>query len=128
MSFARLDVAFPKGAQPIQLLVEQTLLLGFTDRDRRVRRLAEQIDAWPSGELRLLNRGQHLIGRPRRVRLAVGHWRHARRQFGAEPRPENADNEVAVRGLRDLLLEGRAGLVEFLFPAYRPQPDQPGIL
>jgi hypothetical protein len=53
---------------------------------------------------------------------------HLGRKLGAKSRPENADNQIVIRGSGDLRLEACASLVEFLLPANRDQPDEACIL
>ena len=76
---------------------------------RRLRK-PEHIDVRKTAALRSLDRGQHFVGGPARIGLAVCHAREIGRQLGAEPRAKNRDDDVALRGLRDLRLECRGAL------------------
>jgi hypothetical protein len=70
-----------------------------------------------------VNRGQHLIGGPARVPLAIVHAAEPDRQGRAEPRPEYRDDEIGIGGLGDLVRKVLVGRVKVLFPPDGFDPD-----
>ena len=93
---------------------------------RRSARIAEDEDI---GQIRaglaLVNRGQEFVGGSARIGPAV---REALAEVGRQFRPESpfqdADDDVAVGGRRDLRLERRVGPIELRLPPDRLEPGE----
>ena len=61
--------------------------------------------------------GEHLVGGPARIGLAIGHTTEIGRQHAAELAAENRYDDVTLRGFWYLRLEGLVRLIE------RPSPS-----
>lgn len=93
-------------------------------RNRRGRRLAEDVDIWHPTLLGGLQRGEQFVRGTREIRPAIGHAFKFWRQLRANCGPENRHHDVAGRRFQNLRLKSTVGLVETCFPANGLKPDK----
>src|SRR6476469_2980374 len=99
------------------------IALGIIELHARRLREAEDVDIRNAARLAGVDCGEHLVGGPARIGLAIGHTMEIGRQHAAEPAAENRYDNVALRGFRYLRLEGLVRLVELSLPADRHDMD-----
>ena len=95
------------------------IALGIIELHARRLREAEDVDIRNAVRLAGVDCGEHLVGGPARIGLAIGHAMEIGRQHAAEPAAENRYDDVALRGFWYLRLEGLVRLVELGLPADR---------
>ena len=95
------------------------IALGIIELHARRLREAEDVDIRNAVRLAGVDGGEHLVGGPARIGLAIGHTTEIGRQHAAEPAAENRYDDVALRGFWYLRLEGLVRLVELRLPADR---------
>ena len=95
------------------------IALGIIELHARRLREAEDVDIRKAMRLAGVDGGEHLVGGPARIGLAIGHTTEIGRQHAAESAAENRYDDVALRGFWYLRLEGLVRLIDVHLPADR---------
>ncbi|MGD0184840.1 MAG: hypothetical protein ABSC25_06265 [Roseiarcus sp.] len=100
---------FKELVQPLPLIFD-FLFLRIANRDHRRARLAKDIDVRQSLAVGpRFDRAQYLVRRPARIGLSGRQFSKVFREFGSQPTSEDANHEVAILRLGNLILEGLVG-------------------
>ena len=117
LAVLRLEPGLEEALQPVPLLADELIGGLVVELDGGRLAVAEDIDVGDGFRLARLDRREDLVGGARRVALAVRQGGEIVGELGAEPMAQDGDDEIALGGLGDLLLEGGARLVIFGLPA-----------
>ena len=112
-----LEPGLEETLQPVPLLADELIGGLVVELDGGWLAIAEHIDIGDGLGLARLDRREDLVGGARRIALPVRQSGKIVGQLGAEPVAQDGDDEVALGGFRDLLLEGGAGLGSCGLPA-----------